>query len=349
MSKVSIIVPVYKVEKYLRKCVESILAQTHKDIELILVDDGSPDNCGKICDEYSNRDMRVKVIHKANQGVSAARNTGLEIATGEWVIFCDSDDWMDESACEKLLICAEKNNADVIIGDIRIIEENITRDVPLFNREFCFEKQEEKNELIKTVLCKFYCPYPTKLGIKEGGFGGPWNKLVRRTLLCENKICFDLRVNGLFDDILYTAYIFANAKKIAYTKFIVYNYRYVTGSITHRFNSKIIETNNKIFECWIEFFEKYEQKNEFKNAYYEMVLRRLKGTINTYYFNEKNDDSIRMQIKKINKMLKTSPYKEAINRTDTSNMPIHYKVFVYLMRYSGSFAPYILYIMRRII
>ena len=93
--KISIIVPVYKVEKYLHKCIDSILAQTFKDFELILVDDGSPDNCGKICDEYAKRDNRIVVVHKENGGQASARNRGINIARGDYIGFVDSDDWID--------------------------------------------------------------------------------------------------------------------------------------------------------------------------------------------------------------------------------------------------------------
>ena len=95
MPKLSIIVPVYKVEQYINKCIDSILNQTFTDFELILVDDGSPDNCGKICDEYAQKDERVRVIHKENGGVSSARNLGIDEAKGEYVSFIDPDDWID--------------------------------------------------------------------------------------------------------------------------------------------------------------------------------------------------------------------------------------------------------------
>ncbi|MDT6814838.1 glycosyltransferase, partial [Enterococcus faecium] len=96
MCEISIIVPVYKVEKYLRKCVDSILAQTFTDFEVILVDDGSPDNSGKICDEYAEKDNRVRVIHKENGGLSSARNAGIDVARGKYLGFVDSDDYIDE-------------------------------------------------------------------------------------------------------------------------------------------------------------------------------------------------------------------------------------------------------------
>jgi len=101
-DKISVIVPVYKVERYLRQCVESILAQTYGNLEIILINDGSPDNCGAICDEYAGQDSRIKVIHRENGGVSAARNTGIDAASGEYLAFIDSDDWIEPDMLEVL-------------------------------------------------------------------------------------------------------------------------------------------------------------------------------------------------------------------------------------------------------
>lgn len=118
-SKISVIVPVYKVEPYLRKCLDSIVNQTYQNLEIILVDDGSPDNSGAICDEYAAWDERIRVIHKANNGVSSARNAGLAVATGEWVGFVDSDDWIETDMYEYLLQGAEKYGAAVAVCGMR--------------------------------------------------------------------------------------------------------------------------------------------------------------------------------------------------------------------------------------
>ena len=104
----SIIVPIYKVEPYIERCVKSLCGQTYGDVEIILVDDESPDNCPHLCDEYAASDARIKVVHKKNGGLSDARNAGLKIATGDYVIFVDSDDYIEENTCEKLLPFAEK-------------------------------------------------------------------------------------------------------------------------------------------------------------------------------------------------------------------------------------------------
>ncbi len=123
MPELSIIVPVYRVEPYLRRCVDSILAQTFRDFELILVDDGSPDGCPAICDEYAAKDSRVLVIHQENRGVSAARNAALDIARGSYIGFVDSDDWIDPQMYEKLITAIQENHRDVAICGVTYINE----------------------------------------------------------------------------------------------------------------------------------------------------------------------------------------------------------------------------------
>lgn len=113
-EKISVIIPVYKAEEFLTRCLESILTQTYNNLEIILIDDGSPDNSGKICDEYAKKDKRIKVIHKQNEGVSVARNIGIENSTGKYITFIDSDDWIDKYAYEKMLEQMKKNNVDVV-------------------------------------------------------------------------------------------------------------------------------------------------------------------------------------------------------------------------------------------
>ena len=115
MPKISVIIPVYKVEQYLPECLDSIINQTYKNLEIICIDDGSPDNSGKILDEYASKDNRIRVIHKENGGISSARNAGLDIATGDWISFVDSDDWLDINTYEKLLSSADEANTDIVM------------------------------------------------------------------------------------------------------------------------------------------------------------------------------------------------------------------------------------------
>ena len=125
MPTISVIVPVYKVEPYIRKCVDSILGQTFSDIQVILVDDGSPDQCGKICDEYAKQDNRVEVIHKENGGLSDARNEGVKYATGKYILFVDSDDYIAEDLVEKTVEVAETQNCDIVLFDYYYVEDGM--------------------------------------------------------------------------------------------------------------------------------------------------------------------------------------------------------------------------------
>lgn len=120
---ISVVVPVYNVEPYLRKCVDSILGQTYRNLEIILVDDGSPDGCPAICDEYAEKDRRVKVIHKLNGGLSDARNVGMESAIGKYLMFVDSDDWLEVNSVKILLKASLKYNAQLVIGGTRRVED----------------------------------------------------------------------------------------------------------------------------------------------------------------------------------------------------------------------------------
>lgn len=117
MPEISVIVPVYKVEKYIQRCVDSILNQTFSDFELILVDDGSPDNCGAICDDYAEKDHRIRVIHKENGGVSSARNAGLCVAKGEYILFCDADDSLTDDALSVMISAMENDDSQLIVSD----------------------------------------------------------------------------------------------------------------------------------------------------------------------------------------------------------------------------------------
>lgn len=139
---VSIIVPIYNVENYIHKCLDSIINQTYKNIEIILVDDGSPDNCGKICDEYASKDERIKVIHKENEGLSAARNDGMDICIGEYVTFVDSDDYISYSFCKDLMNAINENDADIAICNVKkfvsgesVKEEKINLETKVYNSQ----------------------------------------------------------------------------------------------------------------------------------------------------------------------------------------------------------------------
>lgn len=187
--KISVIVPVYNVEKYLRRCIDSILSQTFSDFELLLIDDGSKDKSGDICDEYVAKDVRVKVFHKANAGVSSARNLGLDKAKGEFIFFVDSDDFLDKTHLENY--SKDIDNFDLIFQGYKLVEETT-------------EKVMEKKTFPETETVDFESSMNVMEGIFSlGNFFGPtWNKIFKASIISENEIRFkedvDLREDEIF-------------------------------------------------------------------------------------------------------------------------------------------------------
>ena len=235
---VTIIVPVYKVEKYLRRCLDSIAAQTYTNFEAILVDDGSPDCCGEICDEYASNDTRFRVIHQKNKGLSAARNTGIEACLGDYIMFVDSDDYIESNICEVLLQNAIQNKAQLVVCGFRLVyEENKSGDL------IC-----PPDILVSGKEAAIWC-----LGPKRGvHLVVVWNKLYKRNLF-ENKTCRVRFPEGLIYEDEFVSYkLFYLAERVAMIKQPLYNYRQRSGSITHQQNKQRLFALEKII---LEYFQ----------------------------------------------------------------------------------------------
>ncbi|SDB55141.1 Glycosyltransferase involved in cell wall bisynthesis [Ruminococcaceae bacterium FB2012] len=200
---VSIIIPVYNVEKYLCECIDSVLRQSFSDLEIILVDDGSPDNSGAICDEYARKDSRVTVIHKCNGGLSDARNVGMAASHGEYIYFLDSDDYIVDDAIWQLESKARTENADIVFFD----SDNFVEDfefpdyIENFSRTHSYRTERGSLLLGATVRRNEYCPCVPFLFFK-------------RDFLAENGLVFYKGI--IHEDELFTPIAFARAKTVAY-------------------------------------------------------------------------------------------------------------------------------------
>lgn len=228
--KLSIIVPIYNVEKYLDRCMVSLLNQTLKDIEIIMVDDGSPDNCPKMCDEYAKNDNRVKVVHKKNGGLGFARNSGLEIAKGEYIAFVDSDDYVDLNMYEKLYKTAKEYNNEAV---------------------FCgFKKEFSPNRFIECKECDTYTEYSSdKMNELVLDFiAAPphckseyihdmsvWHSIYKRSIIEDNNIRFISERDYASEDIPFQIDFLKCCKKIGFIPNIFYVYCYNGGSLTKSF------------------------------------------------------------------------------------------------------------------
>ena len=232
--KISVIIAVYNIEKYLQRCMNSVLEQSFQDQEIILVDDGSTDNCSAICDRYSEIDSRVKVIHQHNQGLSAARNAGTQIATGEWITYVDGDDYVHPLFLERLYSCAVKTNADVIICCSKRIKNE---DIATFSSLPRLRKKSFNGETaLKTML------YQKKFDVSA------WGKLYHRS-----EGITPLFPHGrVYEDIVPVTQIVANAKQVCWINSPLYYYFQRPNSIMRTANEKNIkdeiEMTNKMYE-----------------------------------------------------------------------------------------------------
>ncbi len=225
MPQISIIVPVYNAEQYLSHCIDSVLSQSFSDIELILVDDGSPDRSGEICDRYAEQDPRVRVIHKENGGVSTARNAGLDVANGDYITFVDSDDFLDDNMYEKMMAKAREYNSDVVLCDC--LKEYADRSV-LYTHDIrggFYNRDQLVEEYFPHLLMMENVEYPATIS--------NWLLLFRRELTKQVRYLEGVRYS---EDLLFGAELMYCAKSFYYMKGeAYYHYRMNLQSATHKF------------------------------------------------------------------------------------------------------------------
>lgn len=270
----SIIVPIYKVEKYLHKCVNSLVNQTYKDIEIVLVDDGSPDNCPQICDEYAAKDKRINVIHKKNGGLSDARNVGLENCTGEYVLFVDSDDYIELDACEKFTKIIGSKKPDIVVGNaIKLVND---KKMPMSHTYI-------NNSSI--ISGKDYLKHELKNGTMHMA---AWLNMYRVEFLNENN--FKFKEGLLHEDEQFTPRVFLKAERVIATDIVFYNYLIRDGSITTSKNKvknalHLIETCKELEKTYSQVEDKNLRElledslvNKFLNAFQIGGLHKKKYT-----------------------------------------------------------------------
>lgn len=256
-GKISIIVPVYKVEEELERCVQSLVNQTYKNIEIILVDDGSPDRCPKLCDQYALEDNRIYVVHKKNGGLSDARNAGLERATGEYVLYVDSDDYIDVDACERFMSATDVQDVDIVVGNA------------------IMEKSDGCEMMVHTAT-----PTGTIYGAKEfiiraissyQWYAPAWLNMYRREYLLDNNLFFKKGI--YFEDVQMLPRVFLPAKKIACMEGTFYHYIIRDNSImTSKKDIKKQSDSIQNLREWKEQFD-HVQDAELRKILYGMLVK----------------------------------------------------------------------------
>lgn len=245
MKKISVIIPIYNVEKFLRECIDSVINQTYKNLEIILVNDGSTDSSGKICDEYKEKDFRIKVIHKQNGGLSSSRNAGLEIATGDYLMFCDSDDYFLPNSCKILLNEIESKNADYVIGNYQnCTEEGQLWDNPVFNKD----KYKNFKLDIKDYQKSFFIMNSSVC-----------NKIFRTSFIRDLNLKFVEKVPA--EDAIFTTYCFIKSKSVYYINDVIYIYRQrsESNSISNNSTKKYFKGISRAYK---QIYKNFKDNNE---------------------------------------------------------------------------------------
>ena len=259
-GQISIIVPVYNAEKTIRKCVESVINQSYKNWELILVDDGSTDDSRSIINEYGKNNKNISIFMQKNLGVSSARNIGISNATGEYITFLDSDDYLNEKALEIMINALSNNDADMIVGSYSQITENGNKKNFIYKNK-CIDLKEE---LLNISNLKFYMIC--------------WGKLYKTSIIIENNISFNLNFH-LGEDTIFVFEYLKNVEKVACIDDVVYNVFIFEKDVSKRYNKTIVEKQYFIYREYKKLMECKGLVNDKRVE--KFLMTRIKICINT--------------------------------------------------------------------
>lgn len=325
--KISVIIPIYNVEEYIYRCVDSVLNQTLDNIEIVLVDDGSPDKCPYICDDYAKRDKRIKVIHKVNGGLASARNAGIEVSTGEYIFFLDSDDWIDIEGLECLCNIADENNVDFVrYRSMRTGWPNLPENAPCMLetiREIPGGYYDRAR--IKKII------YPRLLATNQltlGPIVGACGSLYRLDFLRKNNLYFyeDIRYS---EDILFSANVIKCAENFYYVdKAGIYHYFYNNKSISKSFRAGRFDSCKKLIRRAYEDFginDEYDFKKELNYLTWFCVLLSLNERENIKDKCEK--------IKYCKKIIKDELVRNASLKTRDFDVSYKQKIILKMIKY----------------
>lgn len=261
----SIIIPIYKVEKYLDRCISSVINQTYKNLEIILVDDGSPDNCPMMCDAWAEKDNRIKVIHKPNAGLGFARNSGLEIATGDYIAFIDSDDYVDLDMYDTLISTSMKYNADIVYcGCHWGTSDNKFKDINDFPNLRIFEKTDLFDLSLNYIDGVVMRPLIMSV----------WHSVYKKSVL---KVPFFSERTCNSEDLHFQLSAILNADKIAYIPESYYYYCFNATSLSHTFRYEKVEKDKLLMDYILELYHQHGYNID--NILYRFYFGRMKSWI----------------------------------------------------------------------
>lgn len=319
--QISIIVPAYNVEKYIEQCLTSVINQTYKNLEIIVVNDGSKDKTGEIIEKLARRDKRIVYINQENKGVAEARNTALQKVTSEFVMFVDSDDWIDLETCEVAMNELISENADVVMfGYVREYSSKSLPKAMFDENKIIFEGEDVKNKLHR----RFFGPIGEELKTPEKlNANAPILEKLYRTSILKDIKFVSLHELGLCEDGYFNISVFKNVKKAVFIKKHFYHYRKVIngGSLTQNKDCDIFEKEKMFYNKLDEIIENENLPDEYKIALdNRMAISLIESGIMIVNSNCNVYENIR-------KILKSKEYKNACESLTLEYFPLHWKVF----------------------
>lgn len=333
---VSIIVPVYNVEPFLNRCIISLVNQTLQYIEIILVDDGSPDNCPSICNEWAKKDERIKVVHKKNEGLGMACNSGMDVAIGEYVAFCDSDDYVDACMYADMYQAAVENQADAVYSGIKTVNQN--GEVKPMNEYASFEIIKDESAIHHYIMdmvaaeppCsqERRCPMSAKI------------VLYRKKVIDDNKLRFVSERVLICEDLIWNMDFLCHSKCIVKIPQTFYYYYNNTNSL-----SKKIRTDRfPYFKTFRKELLRKGEKYRIPSAYKERVNRMFIGYCR-FYIGQICNSTLSCQVQKqlVTEICEDSIWKEVWNEYPVRLMPKGHRLMVFLMRHNCYMAMRLIY------
>ncbi|MBQ8658549.1 MAG: glycosyltransferase family 2 protein [Clostridia bacterium] len=336
--KISVIIPVYNVEIYLDECVGSVVEQTYHNLEIILVDDGSPDGCPQRCDQWAKLDSRIRVVHKENGGVSTARNQGLDIATGEYVYFLDSDDWLEKNTMEKLVGVLKRDNVDCVgFSFLKEFDNRSQRE-----NNVLWEEKTYRNEEFKKVFCRTIALTGKDLMHlqKTNAFCVIWSKLYKKSVIDQNGLRFiDIKRLGTFEDGLFNIAFFSQATSFAYIDEALYHYRKTNvQSVTYNYKPDFY---NKQYEQIISIKNLISLEDD--DLIQEAYNNRIAYMAMEYCSNAlKNKAKFGVKYKELKRIFKDSFYLSSLKKFSAKKLPFFWKIYYTFLKVNFALGVYVM-------
>ncbi len=336
MPKVSIVIAVYNVpESFLNQCINSCIAQTMKDIEILIVDDGSSKEYAKKLDAFCNIDSRIRVLHKQNGGTSSTRNEGLLKSNGEWILFVDGDDWIDKETCELTYAFGNEKNLDIVMFGMIKEYSKTSLPYPIDLRESYIYKDDDCKKLQCQVL-----NYNSNIATQA-------NKLYKKRFLVDNNLWYDEELKQSGEGVEFNLRVFEKLKRTAFINKPFYHYRYNECSVTSTYSEEYLNTLVDTFSKISTYVRSNSGNEELMRFLNNRITYVISASLISGYFNPQNSEKYASKCKKCDAFLDNEIFKNAFINPDLKNVDLARRMVFFFAKYHIYFLIQLIAIIRK--